>query len=85
MAVNLHEQALQIERLSLEIGAVLYGRGPAVQSAVIADLLSKYLAGWPKGERDAHLQAILGLAADLIGPNENIALAGAEAANDRAC
>lgn len=85
MAVNFFEQAAQIEQLGLEIGARLYGRGPAVQSAVIADLLSKYLTGWPSAARDAQLKAILGLASELMGPNENIALALAEPANESAC
>lgn len=43
------EAAEVVEQISI----LLAGRGPAIQSAVIADLLSLYLAGMPEEERAA--------------------------------
>jgi hypothetical protein len=70
-------QAHEVERLVRELGAVLHGRDPAVQSAVLADLLSMWLAGHVNFEdaaaaerhRTSLLLAHMTLVYDLVKPN----------------
>jgi len=62
--------ATEIEGLVKKIAPMLGGRNPAVQSAVLADLLAIWLIGFPKQEREHHLQDICTLIRNLIPVNE---------------
>ena len=57
-----HERAIEIIALGEHIKAVMAGRGPAVQSGVLAQLVAVYLAGFPtKAVRDEVLLLLLEL------------------------
>jgi hypothetical protein len=56
------EQGEEAVRLAKQAGAFLAGRGPAMQGAILADLLAMWLAGHPAEVResilDLHLEAV---------------------------
>lgn len=54
------------------ISAVLVGKPPEIQGAVLADLLAMWLAGHPSFARDEVLAQHIELVLELIEPNEKI-------------
>jgi hypothetical protein len=78
-----HRDALIIAEISSAIMPMLKGKGPAIQTAVLGDLISMCLAGHfmlddanqinreaTEAMREEILQGIVGLARDLIPANE---------------
>lgn len=78
-------QAHEVSRLVHDIGTMLHGRDPAVQSATLADLLAIWLAGHVNLEdaaeterlRTSLLLAHMALVHDLVKPNADRIMAGA--------
>lgn len=62
-----------------EIGTILHGKGPAIQGAVLADLLAMWLAGHVAGEdteeiRRDLLESHIKVVRELIPENEKVIL-----------
>lgn len=66
------EQTEEMMAACAEIYPILHGRDPAVQSAIVADLLSMFLAGFPDFAREEVLEQHLDLVRKLVPVNENI-------------
>lgn len=60
----------EIHSLTAAIEPILQGRDPIVQSAVLADLLSLWLAGWPRQYREQFLAGHIELVRDLTPISE---------------
>lgn len=67
-----HAKANLIAMRVEQIRPLLIGLGPEVQSAILADLTSMYLAGLPPAIRDEFLDMLVDLARDLVPMNEKI-------------
>jgi hypothetical protein len=65
-----NEIAIETRELSGQIERVLYGRGAAVQGAVLADLAAIYFAGHHPAVREAAIAQWLALMRNLIPPSE---------------
>jgi hypothetical protein len=63
-------KASETQRISMLIRPLLVGAGPEVQSGVLADLLSLWLAGHAPQVREELLQAHMQLVRDLVKPSE---------------
>lgn len=64
------EQADLALKKAGEIAPLLSGLGPFVQGAVLADLTSRWLTGWPPHLREIALDGHVGLVKRLVEPNE---------------
>lgn len=65
------EMARKAEALSRKIGQILHGNDPMTQSAVLADLLSIWLAGhWPPEMREILLADHVELVRKLVPASE---------------
>jgi hypothetical protein len=63
--------AYEVELVSKQIQPLLKGRAPNVQSGVLADLLSLWLAGhWPPEAREELLGDFVELVRDLVPESE---------------
>jgi hypothetical protein len=62
----------EVDALVSEIRQMLAGRTPGVQGAVLGDLVSMYLIGWPDVHREAVLAELMDLARKLMEPNEKL-------------
>ena len=60
---------LEVMHLVEQIKPILAGKNPAMQSAVLAECLSLWLATWPKRARDDLLKGHLKLVAELLPVN----------------
>jgi hypothetical protein len=59
-----HDRAVE------QIGAMLAGRPPQAQGAILADLLSMWLAGWHPTAREETLSLLLKLANEMVPVQE---------------
>lgn len=65
------KRALLVQKISRQMMPFLIGKGAAVQSAVLADLLSIWLAGhWPPEEREEMLAEHINLVRKLLPLSE---------------
>ena len=63
--------AFEVQQVSGQIQPLLKGRAPQVQSAVLADLLSLWLAGhWPPAAREELFDDFVKLVRDLVPESE---------------
>ena len=53
-----------------EIGAILAGRPPQAQGAILADLLSMWMAGWHPAVREEAFSLLLKLARERVSVQE---------------
>lgn len=68
---HIGDLAFEIEHISKEIQPLLKGRPAHVQSGVLADLLSLWLAGhWPPEMREKLLKDFVALVRDLVPGSE---------------
>lgn len=63
---------LEVVEIVEQIKPILAGKNPGMQSAVLAECLSLWLAGWPKRARDDLLKGHLKLVAELLPVNAKI-------------
>lgn len=60
----------EVDSAVSEIGGTLAGRPPQLQGAILADLLSMWLAGWNPNVRDEAMSLLLKLARERIPVQE---------------
>lgn len=70
------EQVADVERTVKAIKPMLAGKGPNVQSAILADLLALHIAGHAPSIRDAVLAIHLELVEHLVKINEAMLFGG---------
>jgi hypothetical protein len=71
MAKSVDDLASDVSKISRQIQPLLHGHSPYVQCAVLADLLSMWLAGhWPPEAREKLLTDFADLARDLVPISE---------------
>jgi hypothetical protein len=64
------QQALRIRAISQVVRPLLHGHPPEVQGAVLADLLSLFIAGHHPALREEILQEHIKIVRELVGPSE---------------
>lgn len=72
-----------IQAIVSSIRPKLAGQAPGIQGAVLADLLSMWLAGHPKGVREEILRMHLDHVRRLVDVNERLMFKGAGHPDDR--